>query len=194
MTTRRFRHAALLLCAFVSPAVFAQTDSALLSKVSYNLANPGGKSLAMGGAFTAIADDATAALANPAGLGLLSTVEAGISFKRTDSVIGLVTARSTATGALTDPYPDPRGVNSDLGGTLSGVEYAGAVIPVSRRLVAAVSYSVNLAFHGDPGADGYAYLEMRDNRSGGATRRDFLFEYREHGAVSLESRVYGVSA
>src|SRR5204862_8029114 len=76
----------------------AQVESALLSKVSFNLSNPGGKSLAMGGAFTAIADDATAALANPAGLGLLSSFEVGISAKRTDDVIGLVTARATATG------------------------------------------------------------------------------------------------
>ena len=68
MTTVRFRNAALqlLLAALVAPSARAQTDSALLSKLSFNLTNPGGKSLAMGGAFTAIADDATAALANPA--------------------------------------------------------------------------------------------------------------------------------
>src|SRR5664280_3508918 len=78
----------------------AQTDSALLSKVSFNLTNPGGKSIAMGGAFTAIADDATAALVNPSALGLISSIEFAVSGKRTDETLGLVTARSTATGLL----------------------------------------------------------------------------------------------
>lgn len=183
----------VLLAALAAPAA-AQVESALLSKVSFNLTNPGGKSLAMGGAFTAIADDATAALANPAGLGLLSSFEAGVSGKRSDDVIGLVTARSTATGGLVAPYPPVRGVNSDISAGASGVEFAGVVIPVSRRLVAAVSYAENLRFEGDPGEEGYSYIEIRDNRSGGATRRDFLYEYREFGAVSLRNRVLGLSA
>lgn len=183
----------VLLAAFAAPAA-AQVESALLSKVTFNLTNPGGKSLAMGGAFTAIADDATAAIANPAGLGLLSSFEAGFSGKRSDDVIGLVTARSTASGSLAAPYPAVRGVNSDITSGASGVEFAGVVIPLSRRLVAAVSYAENLRFEGDPGEEGYSYIELRDNRSGGSTRRDFLFEYREFGAVSLRNRLLGLSA
>ncbi len=172
----------------------AQVESALLSKITFNLTNPGGKSLAMGGAFTAIADDATAAIANPAGLGLLSSVEVGISGKRSDDVIGLVTARSTASGSYGTPYPPVYGVNSDISARASGVEFAGAVLPVSRRFVAAVSFAENLRFEGDPGEDGYTYIELRDNRSGGSTRRDYLYEFREHGAVSLRNRLLGLSA
>ena len=181
-----------LLLALAAPAA-AQVESALLSKVTFNLTNPGGKSLAMGGAFTAIADDATAAIANPAGLGLLSSVEFGISGKRSDDVVGLVTARSTATGSLTTPYPDVRAVNSDIEARASGVEFAGVVIPVSRRLVAAVSFAENLRFEGDPGSEGYSYIELRDNRSGGSTRLDYLYEFREFGAVSLRNRLLGLS-
>jgi len=167
-----------LLLALTAPAA-AQVESALLSKITFNLTNPGGKSLAMGGAFTAIADDATAAVANPAGLGLLSSIEAGVSGKSVDDVIGLVTARSTATGSLTDPYPPVRGTNSDISGRGSAVEFAGVVLPVSRRFVAAVSFAQNLRFEGDPGSDGYSYLEFRDNRSGDLTRRDYFYGYRE---------------
>src|SRR5205807_5441343 len=103
----------------------AQFESALLSKIPFNVANPGGKSLAMGGAFTAIADDATAALANPAGLGLLSSFEFGASGKRFEETVGLVTARATASGALTAAYPSIQRINSDLASTYSDVEYAG---------------------------------------------------------------------
>lgn len=186
--------ALVLLLVSAAPAS-AQIESALLSKITFNLTNPGGKSLAMGGAFTAIADDATAAIANPAGLGLLSTVEAGVSGKRSDDVVGLVTARSTASGSFTAPYPAVKGVNSDISAGGSGVEFAGVVLPVSRRLVAALSFAENLRFEGDPGPDGYTYIELRDNRSSGtgATRNDYLFEYREHGAVSLRNRLLGLS-
>jgi long-subunit fatty acid transport protein len=185
--------AVLASLALISLPALAQVDSALLSKVSFNLTNPGGKSLAMGGAFTAIADDATTALANPAGLGLLSSVEVGVSGKRFDETIGLVTARASALGSLTAPWSPIRQSDSQIGLVSTSLEYAGVVLPVSRRLVVAFSYAENLRFEGSADADGYQYIEFRDNRSGDVTRRDFLFEYREYGAVSLRNRLAGFS-
>lgn len=183
----------LLLGTFVPLPARSQTDSALLSKVSFNLTNPGGKSLAMGGAFTAIADDATAALSNPAGLGLISSVEFALSGKRTDETLGLVTARSTATGPLTAPYPGIDTTNVDRDARASSIDFAGVVLPLSRRLVAAVFYAENLRFEGDAGNSGYPYLELRDNRTGDVTRRDFLFEFREFGSVRLTNKLLGLS-
>ncbi len=184
-----------LFVALLPGVLAAQFESALLSKIPFNVTNPGGKSLAMGGAFTAIADDATAAFANPAGLGLLSSVEVGVSLKRFDNQIDLATARATATGSpFNAPYPPVRATSSGLADTQSSVEYAGVVVPISSRFVAAVTYVENLGFRADPGEDGYAYVELRDNRSGGGTtRRDILYEYREYGAVALKNRLLGVS-
>jgi long-chain fatty acid transport protein len=195
MTTRRFRNAALLLLlgALVPVSAPAQTDSALLSKVSFNLTNPGGKSLAMGGAFTAIADDATAALANPAGLGLISSIEFAVSGKRTDGTLGLVTAHSTATGPLAAPYPGIETTNVDRDTRATAADFAGVVVPLTRRLVAALTYAENLRFEGDSGAGGYQYVELRDNRSGGGARQDFLYSYREFGSVSLRNRLLALS-
>jgi long-chain fatty acid transport protein len=194
-TTRPSRSAALLLFlgALAAAPAAAQTDSALLSKVSFNLTNPGGKSLAMGGAFTAIADDATAALANPAGLGLISSVEFALSGKRKDETLGLVTAHSTASGALAAPYPGIDTTNVDRDTRASSVDFAGVVVPLSRRLVAAVFYAENLRFEGDAGSSGYQYFELRDNRTGEATRRDILFEFREIGSVRLTNKLLGLS-
>ncbi|MFI5181897.1 MAG: OmpP1/FadL family transporter [Thermoanaerobaculia bacterium] len=186
--------AALLAALLVPERAAAQLDSALLSKLSFNLTNPGGKSLAMGGAFTAIADDATAALANPAGLGQLSSVEMGISVKRFDERIGLVTARSTATGSLTAPWGAITPSDSQISLQSTNLEYGGIVLPISRYVVVALSYAENLSFEGSADAGGYQYLEYRDNRSGGVTRRDYLYEYREFGAVSLRNRLVGLSA
>jgi long-chain fatty acid transport protein len=182
-----------LLGALAPSPASAQTDSALLSKVSFNLTNPGGKSIAMGGAFTAIADDATAALVNPAGLGLISSIEFAVSGKRTDETLGLVTARATATGPLASAYPGIETMNVDRDARATSVDFAGVVVPVSRRLVAALTYAENLRFEGDAGPGGYQYLEIRDNRSGDATRRDYLFQYREFGSVSLRNRLLGLS-
>ena len=191
MTFRLARAAAALLAlaALAAPTASAQLDSALLSKLRFNLTNPGGKSLAMGGAFSAIADDATAALANPAGLGLISSIEVAVSGKRVDETLALPTARSTATGNLLAPYPPVTTSAVGIDTSTSGVEFAGIVVPISRRFVAAFTYAENLRFEGDAGAGGYQYLELRDNRSGGTTRRDYLYEYREFGSASLTNRL-----
>ena len=73
--------AATLLAATAALPARAQFESSALAKVQVNVTNPGGKSLAMGGAFVALADDATAAFANPAGLVQLGSWQVGASVK-----------------------------------------------------------------------------------------------------------------
>ena len=64
----------LVPCALAAQSV--NTDTASTSfPVQLNLSNPGARSLGLGGAFVALADDATAAFANPAGLTNLSRPE-----------------------------------------------------------------------------------------------------------------------
>lgn len=49
--------------------------------VQFNLSVPGARSLGLGGAFVGLADDATTAYANPAGLALLPGVEASVELR-----------------------------------------------------------------------------------------------------------------
>ncbi|MCP3956316.1 MAG: hypothetical protein GY719_00535 [bacterium] len=58
-------------------AVFAQQDASFAG-FQLNRSLPGARSLAMGGAFVALGDDATAAYSNPAGLTLLEASEVSI--------------------------------------------------------------------------------------------------------------------
>jgi long-subunit fatty acid transport protein len=58
---------------------FSQTNSEVNTGVELNFSTPGARSMAMGGAFIGLADDATAAYVNPAGLTILATPE--ISFE-----------------------------------------------------------------------------------------------------------------
>jgi len=59
---------ALLVSGLAASSPCAQTNDEINSGIQLNFSTPGARSLGMGGAFLALADDATAAFANPAGL------------------------------------------------------------------------------------------------------------------------------
>ena len=60
------------------PATAQNVDIEALSGLQFNFGNPGARSLGMGGAFLGLADDASAAEANPAGLTILRKPEVSI--------------------------------------------------------------------------------------------------------------------
>ena len=67
------------LCSLAALPLFAQnTDIEALAGLQFNFGNPGARSLGMGGAFIGLADDASAAEANPAGLTILRKPEVSI--------------------------------------------------------------------------------------------------------------------
>src|ERR1700740_1184789 len=69
----------LAICALATVPLAAQnTDIESLSGLTFNFGNPGARSLGMGGAFLGLADDASAAEANPAGLTILRKPEVSI--------------------------------------------------------------------------------------------------------------------
>jgi len=73
----------------------AQSNSAANAGVQYDFSNPGARSRAMGGAFIGLADDATAAVSNPAGLATLTTSEVWIEGRQSETTT-LVPFQSTA--------------------------------------------------------------------------------------------------
>jgi long-chain fatty acid transport protein len=73
-----------LACIAVATSAFAITDEEIFRSFSFNFLNPGARSSAMGGAFIALADDATAAEANPAGLTILTKPEVSFEYRHTE--------------------------------------------------------------------------------------------------------------
>lgn len=73
--------AAFLVC--LSGNLFAITDEEVFRNFQFSLVNPGARSTAMGGAFIGLADDATAAEANPAGLTILTKPEVSFEYRGT---------------------------------------------------------------------------------------------------------------
>ena len=76
----------LVMLGFVGPVAAGDaglTNSETFSGFQFNFNNPGARALGMGGAFVAVADDATAVVANPAGLTILQRPEISAEYKFT---------------------------------------------------------------------------------------------------------------
>jgi len=71
------RYALLLIALF--PVAFAQHNNRSARDLQFRFGNPGARSLGFGGAFIGLADDATAPLANPAGM--MRTAKRSLSFE-----------------------------------------------------------------------------------------------------------------
>jgi len=103
---------------------------------------PGARSLGLGGAFVGVADDATAAIANPAGLTILTAKEFSLNIRNSDSDIDFFdpdafdsTDRGAGTGQMNKRYSDS---NTD-------VSFASFVWPLERWVFSAY-YSNQLNF------------------------------------------------
>jgi hypothetical protein len=177
---------ALALLAAAAPAP-AQLESPLLSKLQLNLVNPGGKSLAMGGAFVALADDATAAIANPAGLTQLTAWQVGASGKS-------FTFEPLLRRAFYDLQPDGSyekflEEGDRPSGSVADLEFASVVGPLSDKVSVAVYQAVNLRYRLDadelPGGNYRAFAMAVPPNS--AVTLD------EQGGWDIRSEVWGVS-
>jgi long-chain fatty acid transport protein len=81
----RFKLISVLAFIAVATSAFAITDEEIFRSFAFNFLNPGARSTAMGGAFIALADDATAAEANPAGLTILTRPEVSFEYRHTET-------------------------------------------------------------------------------------------------------------
>lgn len=117
----------------------AQTDQEINATIQFNFLNPGARSLGFGGAFLALADDATAAFTNPAGLTNLRRMEISIEGRGFDFSHIFVNGGRTITQAPTGLGIDQHS-GLTLGSTndsLQGLSFLSFVYPARRWAVAA---------------------------------------------------------
>ena len=115
------------------PGALANESAQLIFTPHFSLANPGARSLGLGGAFVALADDATAALANPAGLVQLADPEVSIegrhwSYSTPFTATGNVQGSPTGIGLDTE-IGLRTGISSD---DSTGVSFLSFVYPRGR--------------------------------------------------------------
>ncbi len=125
------RLSCLLLFAVMALPVAAQnTDIEALSGLQFDFGNPGARALGMGGAFIGLADDASAAEANPAGLTILRKSEASVEARRT------TISQTFGTGGYW-----PNVTTTDFPADATALSFASVVIPAGRWSLALYHHS-----------------------------------------------------
>lgn len=119
------------LCAVALPLCAQNTDIEALSGLQFNFGNPGARSLGMGGAFIGLADDASAAEANPAGLTILRKPEVSLEARNYEE-----TQLFTTTGTFPDVVRTPFTHYSDR----VVVSFASAVYPIKNKFTFGVYF------------------------------------------------------
>src|SRR5258706_9232124 len=112
----------------LSQTASAVTDSDVNSVIPFNLANPGARSLGMGGAFLGLSDDATAAYTNPAGLTQLSETEISIEGRYTKYSVPFVNGGSTPI----DPFDTEALHAATASNSVNNMSFLSVVIPRDR--------------------------------------------------------------
>ena len=130
----------------------APATGQVLTSIEFSFSNPGARSMGFGGAFVALADDATAAFANPAGLVQLTRPEISLEGRswsyRTPYVrggraagqptgLGIDTAPNVLLGESTDDLAAPEGARFEVGEAVlfrSELRPGGALYTVLERV------------------------------------------------------------
>ncbi len=127
------RKYALALAALLAalPAAAQNVDIEALSGLQFNFGNPGARSLGMGGAFLGLADDASAAEANPAGLTILRKAEFSIEARNYEEQ-QLFTTSGTFPEIVRTPFTH----YSDR----VVISFASAVVPIKNKFTVGLYY------------------------------------------------------
>lgn len=139
--------ALVLTCAAFTVLSPSPTHAQLLAtraqgtaRFEFNFSNPGARSLAMGGAFAALADDATAAYANPAGLTNLSRPEVSIEGRSWRYEVSFLDAETTRNPEDRTDIIVPIEVRSQS--QIEGVSFFSLVYPYRRWTFAAYRHEL----------------------------------------------------
>jgi hypothetical protein len=105
----------------------AQTNEEVWSQFQWNFSTPGARANAMGQAFIGVADDASAAVTNPAGLTALTRREVYAEFKSTDLKVNRLASANSLTTLETTQF----------GGTINSLSFVDIAAPIGTRTVVA---------------------------------------------------------
>lgn len=139
-----------LVLLFAAARVAAQ-DQLIPPTFEFSFSNPGARSMGFGGAFAALADDATAAFANPAGLVQLTASEVSIegrywSYSTPYVAGGRLFGAPIGVGLDTSPGLRTERSSADLG----GLSFLSVVYPKKRWAIAFYRHQLaNYEFAGD---------------------------------------------
>jgi long-chain fatty acid transport protein len=182
----------LMISLMLTGSLMGQTNDEGLAFLQFSFLNPGARSLAMGGAFTGLADDATAVQANPAGLSILVRPEFSVEFASSsykNSIpwyAGTSTYEHVYTPVDASTHFAYRFSPRDFPSTRNSLSFASFVYPVSaNRLVLGGFYTQQCNFTRDFRTNGISsFISNRFNS----------YYYPTDNALSLDMKNIGFSA
>lgn len=136
---------ALLTATLPSAPAAAQINVENFAQVGFNFSAPGARSAAMGGAFIALADDATAAETNPAGLTTLLRPEVSFEFK------GVEYTRTVPPAAGGEPE-----TGTEFNDRVAIPSFASIVLPVGRMTLGVFRHEL-VNYRSRTYGEGYLY-------------------------------------
>lgn len=155
----------IVLLTMAAPA-FALTDSETNASIPFSFANPGARSLGMGGAFNGLADDATAAYTNPAGLTQPRQTEISVEVRHTGFDLPYV---SGGTGIANADGFNTSGLNSaDASSSKTNLSFLSVLFPRDRWALALYRHEL-LNYSSDFSSTG-ARVEFPELEGGGILR------------------------
>jgi len=147
-----------VLCALLAVgsvvSAHAGDDNVLYANLHFNLSNPGARSLALGGAFTGLADDATAAYANPAGLTQIFKPQFSLEIRHASIDTQYTSAGTYLSPPNAPPFDNPfngitKGTQTDSGTRPS---FVSLMLPHGRWAVGIYRHELaNTVFHASTG-------------------------------------------
>jgi long-subunit fatty acid transport protein len=147
MKVGRFFVLAIVVVLLGTGLAEAQSDGFAFTGINFNFTNPGARARGIGGAFVAIADDSTAALANPAGLAYLDR-EVSLEWIRDEEEFpvgqltqgGVTNVQEFPLWTIT-PEQDPYRVRATS--SSNRLNFGSVLLPLKKnRLTLALSYGV----------------------------------------------------
>jgi long-subunit fatty acid transport protein len=177
----------LVCCLLIAAPAAAQSNVEVNQGVQFDFLSPGARSLAMGGAFIGMADDATAAFVNPAGLRALTRKEVSFEGRGRDFEIPVV-ARGRLGRISNERFDVIEGLDVEpQGQTGGGASFLSFVYPQARWAIAGYRHELaNIDI--DVVTDGAFF---RDFTAPEPSTQFRLFPIR--GSMSLDIISYGVA-
>jgi long-subunit fatty acid transport protein len=139
---------------------------------------PGARSLGLGGAFAGVADDATAAIANPAGLTILTAKEFSLHLRNSDSDVSFLDPDAFDSSLFTVPGR----LNKEYSDSGTNVSFASFVLPLDRWVLSAYYQT---------------QLDFKSEQTGGPDvvyDSQFIDTYNNVNSVDSSIDAYGLSA
>ncbi|MGA9341694.1 MAG: outer membrane protein transport protein [Rhodanobacteraceae bacterium] len=195
--TLRFAICAAL--ALTAVPAFALTDSETNASIPFSFSSPGARSLGMGGAFIGLADDATAAYTNPAGLTQPRQTEISAEVRHSSYSLPFVDG---GTAVIDSNGFDASGLHhSDANSSKNNLSFLSVLFPHDRWAVAfyrheVLNYESNFASTGAIAS--FPELTLNDGNGNPICSPDVgtcqfaLFPFAAHSSLRIVN--YGASA